>query len=253
MYNKTFTAWHKDLCGFGAFLKCSYILANLSWDVLAQNHQTPSSVVLKGVVSSKSVAWVHAAALSGFVLVSFWLLKPSVHLVTRALGNSSTFELLSVLCWIQWHIATVVLSSLGVWGFTKHSAGSSEAMGSTIAVTIFRCLSCLGVIPCLPGKGFLSPCVSSHGSWFGLCAWPEQQLWCDGPDLGWAVGTECFPASTPRQHDFHTLLSPFPFPVPFSLLAYFPISCPVFSFSCFLSWSQFCCIYTQIWHFWCIT
>lgn len=41
---------------------------------------------------------------------------------------------------------------------------------------------------------------------------------------------------------------PFPISCPFfSLLVYFPFSYP---FSCFLSWSQFCCIYTQIWPFW---
>lgn len=172
MYNQTFPTWHKDLCGFGAFLKYSHILANLSWDVLVQNHQTPISVVLKGVLSSEAVAWVPVAALSGFALVSFWFLEASVHLVTQALGDSSTLELLSGLVGFSdtGVIGTVVLSSLGVWGLPKLSAGSSETLGSTIAVPIFRCLSCLGLIPCLPGKGFLSPCISSHGSCFGLCA-----------------------------------------------------------------------------------
>lgn len=253
MYNKTFTTWHKDFCGFGAFLKCSYILANLSWDVLAQNHQTPSSVVLKGVVSSKSVAWVHAAALSGFVLVSFWLLKPSVHLVTRALGNSSTFELLSVLCWIQWHWSNC--HSSAHWECEDSQNTQQALLRQWVALLLSQYSGACpvwGWILC-QAKDSFPPASPTMGVGLGCVAWPEQQLWCDGPDLGWAGGTECFPASTPRQHDFHTLLSPFPFPVPFSLLAYFPVSCPVFFFSCFLSWSQFCCIYTQIWHFWCIT
>lgn len=128
-------------------------------------------------------------------------------LVNKALCSSGN----SILSWFLYCvgfsdigvIATLVFSSLGVWGLTKHSAGSYEAGGSITAVTILRCLTCASLLA-RESIPFL-PCVLTTGVGLGCVAWPEQQVWFDGPDLGWDVGTECSLASSPRQHDFHPL------------------------------------------------
>lgn len=182
-------------------------------------------------------------------------------LVNKALNSSGNWTKAAYLSWFLYCvgfsdfgvIATIVLSSLGVWGLRKHSAGFYEAVGSIIAVRAFRSLTCLmGCSFACQAKYSFLPVSPNHGSWFGLCGMARTTglVWWSWFRL------RCWNRMLPNRHSraiwFSYFIVPFPISCPFFfLLVYFPFSYPVFSFSCFLSWSQICCIYTQIWHFWC--
>lgn len=138
-------------------------------------------------------------------------------LVNKALCSSGN----SILSWFLYCvgfsdigvIATLVFSSLGVWGLTKHSAGSYEAGGSITAVTILRCLTCLmGCFLACQGKYSFPPMCPNHRSWFGLCGMARTTglVWWSWFRL------RCWNRMLPSKQSKATWFSsPFLFPVPF--------------------------------------
>lgn len=122
-------------------------------------------------------------------------------------------------------------------------------MGTVTAIP--ACLICpLGCSLALQGKHSFPPVSPNHGSWFGLGGTARTTgfvLFC-WFRLRWLS------TRLPSRHPKAAWFSHMPFPVSwpsFLLPMYHPFSTSDFPLQLlFPCWSLFCCLYTQIWHFW---